>query len=153
MTPVAPVANAALRIKPLRTVVEKVLGIHRDAPMPVANTQTITGWLKKRTKPAKAPARGAVVFFHGCAGGYFEVETSKKSIEVLEHLGYEVLVPKQGCCGLAQQSNGLFDGATQQVLELCDDLRSSGRDLDHHLLLRLLHRHAQARGARDHGRG
>ena len=129
MTPMAPVANAALSIKPLRTVVEKVLGIHRDAPMPHANTQTITGWLKKRTKPAKAATRGPVVFFHGCAGGYFEVETSKKSIEVLEHLGYEVLVPKQGCCGLAEQSNGLFDGASAKVLKLCDDLRASGRDL------------------------
>jgi glycerol-3-phosphate dehydrogenase subunit C len=47
---------------------------------------------------------------------------------VLEHLGYQVLVPKQGCCGLAQQSNGLFDGATKDVLKLCDDLRSAGKD-------------------------
>ena len=129
MTPVAPVANAALAIKPLRTVIEKVLGIHRDAPMPKANTQTITGWLKKRTRRAAAPTRGTVVFFHGCAGGYFEVETSKRSIEVLEHLGYDVVVPRQGCCGLAQQSNGLFDSATDQVLKLCDDLRSAGGEL------------------------
>ncbi|MFT3860063.1 anaerobic glycerol-3-phosphate dehydrogenase subunit C [Micropruina sp.] len=129
MTPLAPVANAALSIKPLRTVIEKVMGIHRDAPMPKANSQTITGWLKKRTKPAVQASRGTVVFFHGCAGGYFEVETSKKSIEVLEHLGYEVLVPKQGCCGLAEQSNGLFDGASEKVLKLCDDLRASGSDL------------------------
>jgi glycerol-3-phosphate dehydrogenase subunit C len=86
MTPVAPVANAALSLKPLRTVIEKVMGIHRDAPMPKANTQTITGWLKKRQKPATKATRGTLVFFHGCAGGYFEVETSKKSIEVLEHL-------------------------------------------------------------------
>ncbi len=129
MTPVAPIANAALRIKPLRTVVEKVMGIHRDAPMPTARTQTLSGWLKKRTPPTRKPTRGAVVFFHGCAGGYFEVETSKRSIEVLEHLGFEVVVPKQGCCGLAQQSNGLFDGATEQVLKLCDDLRAAGKEL------------------------
>ncbi len=129
MTPIAPIANAALRVKPLRTVIEKVVGIHRDAPMPKANTQTLAGWLKRRPKPAKAPTRGPVVFFHGCAGGYFEVETSKKSIEVLEHLGYEVIVPKQGCCGLAQQSNGLFDQATDSVLKLCDDLRRGGTDL------------------------
>ena len=129
MTPVAPVANAALRVKPLRTVIEKVVGIDRDAPMPTARTQTLAGWLKKRPKPTKAPTRGPVVFFHGCAGGYFEVETSKKSIEVLEHLGYEVVVPKQGCCGLAQQSNGLFDAASASVLKLCDDLRSAGSDL------------------------
>ena len=126
MTPVAPLANAVLANKPIRTVVEKVFGVHRDAPMPPAQTQTIQGWLKKRG-PRKTPAtRGPVVFFHGCAGGYFEVETSKRSIEVLEHLGFEVIVPKQGCCGLAQQSNGLFDQATDAVLKLCDDLRKAG---------------------------
>jgi len=129
MTPVAPIANAALHNKPIRTIVEKVIGIHRDAPMPPAQTQTLQGWLKKRKKPVRAATRGPVVFFHGCAGGYFEVETSKKSIEVLEYLGYEVIVPKQGCCGLAQQSNGLFDQASAAVLKLCDDLRSGGKDL------------------------
>ena len=129
MTPVAPIANAALHNKPIRTIVEKVIGIHRDAPMPPAQTQTLQGWLKKRPAQKKAPTRGPVVFFHGCAGGYFEVETSRKSIEVLEYLGYEVIVPKQGCCGLAQQSNGLFDQASAAVLKLCDDLRGAGKDL------------------------
>jgi glycerol-3-phosphate dehydrogenase subunit C len=129
MTPVAPIANAALHNKPIRTIVEKVIGIHRDAPMPPAQTQTLQGWLKKRPAQKKAPTRGAVVFFHGCAGGYFEVETSRKSIEVLEYLGYEVIVPKQGCCGLAQQSNGLFDQASAAVLKLCDELRGAGKDL------------------------
>jgi glycerol-3-phosphate dehydrogenase subunit C len=97
--------------------------------MPPAQTQTLQGWLKKRKAPSKSPTRGPVVFFHGCAGGYFEVETSRKSIEVLEYLGYEVIVPKQGCCGLAQQSNGLFDQASAAVLKLCDELRSAGKDL------------------------
>ena len=132
LTPVAPVANAALSVKPLRKVIQAVVGVHADAPVPVAKTRSFAGWFKKRggsTPNPKVPARGPVVFFHGCAGGYFEVETSKQTIEVLEHLGYEVLVPKQGCCGLAQQSNGLFDGATDKVLKLCDDLRSAGRDL------------------------
>ena len=129
MTPVAPIANAALHNKPIRTIVEKVIGIHRNAPMPPAQTQTLQGWLKKRPAQKKAPTRGPVVFFHGCAGGYFEVETSRKSIEVLEYLGYEVIVPKQGCCGLAQQSNGLFDQASAAVLKLCDDLRGAGKDL------------------------
>ncbi|MDQ7991581.1 MAG: anaerobic glycerol-3-phosphate dehydrogenase subunit C, partial [Propionicimonas sp.] len=129
MTPVAPLANAALANKPIRKVVEKVFGVHADAPMPPAQTQTIQGWLKKRGPRTTPATRGPVVFFHGCAGGYFEVETSKRSIEVLEHLGYEVIVPKQGCCGLAQQSNGLFDQASAAVLKLCDDLRAAGGEL------------------------
>lgn len=129
MTPVAPIARAALNNKPIRKVMEAVIGVHADAPMPPAQSQTFESWFKRRSAPAGPFPRGAVVFFHGCAGGFFEVETSKKSVEVLEHLGYEVLVPKQGCCGLAQQSNGLFDSATKSVLKLCDDLRSAGKDL------------------------
>jgi len=69
------------------------------------------------------------VYFHGCAGGFFEVDAASKAIEVLEHLGYEVLVPKQGCCGLAEQSNGLFESATKSVRKLVADLRSAGADL------------------------
>ncbi|WP_182353264.1 anaerobic glycerol-3-phosphate dehydrogenase subunit C [Flaviflexus huanghaiensis] len=128
MTPVAPIANWALNQKPIRTIVEKTIKIHRDAPMPVATSQSFMGWWKKREKPTNSPL-GPVVFFHGCAGAYFEVETSKRTVEVLEHLGYEVIVPKQGCCGLAQQSNGLFDEAKKSVINLSNALRSAGRDL------------------------
>lgn len=132
MSPLAPIANAALGMKPVRTVIEKVIGVHRDAPMPEAHRETLRAWLKKRPAPVKGegqPDRGPIVFFHGCAGGYFEVQTSKAAIEVLEYLGFEVLVPKQGCCGLAEQSNGLFEQATKSVLKLCRQLRSAGDDL------------------------
>ena len=129
MTPFAPIANAALGNKLVRTVVEKTVGVHRDAPMPTARPRTFANWMKRHKTPTSPRTRGPVVFFHGCAGGYFEVETSIKTVEVLEHLGYEVIVPKQGCCGLAQQSNGLFDDATKSVLKLCDQLRKGGRDL------------------------
>lgn len=129
MSPVAPVANAALNMKPVRYAIEKVIGVHRDAPMPEAHFETLAMWMKKRPERATPVTRGPIVFFTGCAGGYFEVETSKKSIELLEYLGYEVLVPKQGCCGLAKQSNGLFERATKDVLKLCRQLQAAGKDL------------------------
>ena len=133
LTPVAPVANWALRRRPLRVAVEKVVGVHRDAPMPVAQSQSIRGWLRRRSGPTARrpgqPDRGPVIFFTGCAGTYFEVETSKKTIEVLEHLGYRVIVPRQGCCGLASQSNGLFDQARSSVVALAAQLSRAGRDV------------------------
>lgn len=153
LTPIAPIANAALANRPIRKVIEKVVGVHADAPMPTAQTQSFMGWWKKWEKakskastgpsttpdapaspstsrgPAPAGSRGPLVFFHGCAGGWFEVATSIATVEVLEYLGFEVIVPNQGCCGLAQQSNGLFDQATKAVLKLCDQLRSAGQDL------------------------
>lgn len=129
MTPVAPIANAALKVKPLRKLVQAVIGIDADAPMPVAAGRTFEGWWAKRPPRATPAPKGPIVFFHGCAGEFFEVETSIKTVEVLERVGFEVIVPKQGCCGLAQQSNGLFDSATKAVLKLCDDLRSAGKEL------------------------
>ncbi|MGI5951798.1 MAG: anaerobic glycerol-3-phosphate dehydrogenase subunit C [Brooklawnia sp.] len=129
MTPVAPIANAVLGNSLARGLMEGLVGVAKDAAMPTARTQTLHGWLKKRPKPTKAPTRGPIVFFHGCAGGYFEVDASKKAIEVLEYLGFDVRVPKQGCCGLAAQSNGLFDEASDSVLKLVDDLNKAGSEL------------------------
>lgn len=130
LTPIAPLANWGLSQKPIRKVIQAVVGVHEDAPMPKAQSHSFPSWFKKHT-PVRpyGESRGPVVFFHGCAGGYFEVETSKATVEVLEYLGYDVLVPKQGCCGLAQQSNGLLDGATKLVTKLASQLASAGSDL------------------------
>lgn len=131
MTPFAPIANAALANKPIRTMVEKVVGVHRDAPVPKAQPKSFMSWWKTHSKErgeVEAP-RGPIVFFHGCAGGYFEIATSIATVEVLEYLGYDVLVPKQGCCGLAHQSNGLFDRATSSIRKLVKQLNSAGKDL------------------------
>ncbi|AWE42956.1 MULTISPECIES: anaerobic glycerol-3-phosphate dehydrogenase subunit C [unclassified Actinobaculum] len=128
LTPFAPIANAALKNRPIRKVVSAVVGVHEDAPMPKAQRHSFQHWFKRHT-PVAAPTRGPLVFFHGCAGGYFEVETSKATVEVLEYLGYEVIVPPQGCCGLAFQSNGLFDSAAKKVRKLANQLRAAGEDL------------------------
>ena len=37
-------------------------------------------------------------------------------VAILEHNGFEVVVPKQDCCGLPLQSSGLFDDARKVVL-------------------------------------
>ena len=40
------------------------------------------------------------------------------AVAVLEHNGFQVIVPKQGCCGLPLQSNGLFPAARSYVRRL-----------------------------------
>lgn len=129
MTPLSKVANAALDNGAVRKVMEATVGVAAKAPMPPAQPESLHGWLKRRPARQTPATRGSLVYFHGCAGGYFEVEAAKCAIEVLEHLGYDVVVPKQGCCGLAAQSNGLFDQATKSVLRLAKDLARGGRDL------------------------
>ncbi|WP_277063985.1 anaerobic glycerol-3-phosphate dehydrogenase subunit C [Schaalia cardiffensis] len=128
MTPVAPIANWALDVKAIRIAMEKVIGVHRNAPMPRSAGRTFESWFKKHTPLPGSGRKGQVIFFHGCAGQYFEVETSIHSVQVLEHLGYEVLVPHHGCCGLALQSNGLYDESRKYVSKLTHDLRKANRN-------------------------
>jgi len=126
-SPVAPIANAALRIGPIRRLMHATIGIHAKAPLPVAQRRTLRKWLRGR--PVKPGARGQVVYFHGCAANYYEVETGRQTVEVLEHNGFEVISPDHGCCGLPLQSNGLFDDARSAVRRLVRQLRRPGPDL------------------------
>ena len=52
-----------------------------------------------------------MAYFHGCATNHYELEVGKAIVAVLEHNGFEVLLPEQNCCGLPMQSNGDFAGA------------------------------------------
>lgn len=107
----APILNAGAKIKPGRIVIEKIIGIHRDAPLPVFEFQPFRDWFAKHKPQPQAPLRGKVAYFHACAGNYFDTIASKAAVLVLAHNGYDVELPEQNCCGLPMQSNGEFDAA------------------------------------------
>jgi len=44
------------------------------------------------------------------------------TVAVLEHNGFRVVVPPQGCCGLPLQSNGIFDAGRKYVRRLVGHL-------------------------------
>jgi glycerol-3-phosphate dehydrogenase subunit C len=125
-TPVAPLANATLRAKPLRVIGEKLLGVHRDAPVPRFAGRTFRSWARRHQSPASAKR---IVYFHGCGTQYYEPDVGEKVVALLEHNGYQVDVPlEQDCCGLPLQSNGLFDDARAYVLRLARVLAPAARD-------------------------
>ena len=49
---------------------------------------------------------GKVVYFHGCSVQYMEPHIGRHVVEVLEHNGFEVVLPPQKCCGLPLIANG-----------------------------------------------
>lgn len=104
-------ANLALHNPVSRVLAEKVMGIARDAPLPRWSTDgTLNDWLARRQQ-GRLRSNQKVVYFHGCATQYYEPFIGKAAIAVLEHNGYEVIVPPQNCCGLPMLSNGEFDAA------------------------------------------
>jgi glycerol-3-phosphate dehydrogenase subunit C len=124
-TPVAPLANASLRLRPVRLIGERVLGVHRDAPVPGFAGRNFRSWARRHSSPASGRR---VVYFHGCGTQYYEPELGEKTVALLEHNGYQVAIPKQDCCGLPLQSNGLFDDARKYVLRLARVLAPHARD-------------------------
>jgi glycerol-3-phosphate dehydrogenase subunit C len=64
-----------------------------------------------------------VAYFHGCATNHYELEVGKAIVALLEHNGFEVLLPDQNCCGLPMQSNGDFDGARRYAYANLEKLR------------------------------
>jgi glycerol-3-phosphate dehydrogenase subunit C len=124
-TPVAPLANAALRARPMRLLAERVLGIHRDAAVPAFAGRTFHHWAKSHQGPVDGTK---IVYFHNCGTDYYEPDVGEKVVAVLEHNGYRVEIPKQDCCGLPLQSNGLFEDARKYVLKLARALAPHARD-------------------------
>jgi len=123
-TPAAPIANWTLRNKPFRVLVEKLMGIHRDAAMPQFAGRTFQAWARRHRPPA---ATKRVVYFHGCGANYYEPRLGEMTVAVLAHNGFAVDVPKQDCCGLPLQSNGLFDDARAYVHRLAKRLAPFAR--------------------------
>lgn len=122
--PVAPLANWTLGNALIRKTMEKTVGIHHRAPMPRFAGRTFRRWAKRHRSPA---AERTVVYFHGCSTNFFEPRLGEMAVAVLEHNGCKVIVPKQGCCGLPLQSNGLFDPARDYVRKLASVLAPYAR--------------------------
>jgi glycerol-3-phosphate dehydrogenase subunit C len=114
-TPVAPLANFTLSFRPARILAEKALGVHRDAPVPRFAGRRFSRWAREHPSPRTGRK---IVYFHNCGTEYYEPWEGEKVVAVLEHNGFEVVVPKQDCCGLPLQSSGLFDDARRVVLHL-----------------------------------
>jgi glycerol-3-phosphate dehydrogenase subunit C len=124
-TPAAPIANFTLANRPLRLAVEKLIGIHHRAPVPKFAGRTFQRWARRHDQPAAATRR--VAYFHGCGANYYEPRLGEMTVAVLEHHGIAVEVPKQDCCGLPLQSNGLFDDARGYVHRLAKRLAPLAR--------------------------
>lgn len=107
--PVAPLANLALNLAPARWFAEVVFGIARKAPFPPFSRQRFITWFNNRPKPEGTWRQ--VVYFHGCSTQYYEPRVGRAAVRVLEANGFEVIVPRQNCCGLPLLSNGEFKAA------------------------------------------
>jgi glycerol-3-phosphate dehydrogenase subunit C len=120
-TPFAPLANWSFGVKPLRHMIEAVIGVHADAPLPPFAGRTFQS-VAARHRASKTAIR-SVAYFHGCSTNYYEPWLGELTVKVLEHNGCRVLIPRgQTCCGLPLQSNGDFVAARSAARALVKTL-------------------------------
>lgn len=100
--------NAVLSLKTVRKMMESTLAIGSEAVLPK--------YTRKLKHVSYQGARGQkVLYFPGCFTTYNDELTGKAVIAVLEHLGYEVIVPNFHCCGIPLESNGFFQQAEENA--------------------------------------
>jgi glycerol-3-phosphate dehydrogenase subunit C len=119
---VAEAVNAVNRTRAGRVLLEKIAGVHRDAPVPVYHSRSARkslasqGYAVSGAKAANGQAtpetRGQVALFATCYGNRNEPELASDLVAVFEHNDIPVrLVPLERCCGMPS----LELGALEQV--------------------------------------
>jgi len=119
----APLANAALRWVPGRRVMASLTGVAAGRSMQPFSPEPLPTRM-----PSVDPEGRRVAYFHGCFGGYQDVEgEGRAAVELLERLGCTVAIPPQECCGIAAISHGHLDdvraAAERNVATLLDLVR------------------------------
>ncbi|MCF8112602.1 MAG: anaerobic glycerol-3-phosphate dehydrogenase subunit C [Desulfotignum sp.] len=105
-------SNAMLTNKTVRKGMDAALGISREARM-VPYARSLKKWLQNRPEPAPIPeaVKRRVVYFTGCYTRYNDTDPGRDAVAIMEHLGFEVRVPEQNCCGVPLISSGDMDAA------------------------------------------
>jgi glycerol-3-phosphate dehydrogenase subunit C len=108
---VAEVVNAVNRTRAGRVLLEKAVGVHRDAPLPLYHSRTARkalaahGYAVADTAGAAVQAtpetRGRVALFVSCYGNRNEPDLAADLVAIFEHNDIVVrLVPQEHCCGM-----------------------------------------------------
>jgi glycerol-3-phosphate dehydrogenase subunit C len=98
----APITNVAMKTKPIRLVMEGVLGIPADRLFPKYRFKNFNRTYKKKT----ANTKRKVAYYVGCYATYNAPQVAEAFVKVMEYNGIEVVKPDQKCCGVPMFANG-----------------------------------------------
>lgn len=126
---VAPLANATLRIAPVRALFTRALGIHPNRRLPEFAGETFLAWWRKHTPARNGPApRGPVILFPDTFLTYNDPHIGRAAVRLLEAAGYEVIVPERlACCGRPLLSQGMLERARENAAYNVSQLAAHAR--------------------------
>ena len=115
---VAEIVNTLNKTEPARVLLEKTLGVAKDAPLPTFHSRTARShlWSLGTTANANMPSvpltptaqtTGKVAIFTTCYGNRNEPDLAEDLAAVLQHNGLHVtLIAQERCCGMPKLENG-----------------------------------------------
>ncbi len=113
----APISNWCLKSTVFRQLLEKYAGIDRRRTLPAFASQTFVQWFRARGgSRTETGSRGQVLLLPDTFTNHNHPEVGRAATLVLEHLGYEVVIPKTKCCGRPMLGQGMIDKARRNAI-------------------------------------
>ncbi len=103
--------NFAFSAPGISNVLKRVTGFAEGRSIPKLSNTTLKRWLKSRKSTATSAGKKQVYLFADEFTNYHDVGIGQKTVQLLEHLGYEVLLPKHEESGRAFLSKGMLKDA------------------------------------------
>jgi glycerol-3-phosphate dehydrogenase subunit C len=108
----SPIINRFLKGAQVKWAMDRLFKIDKKMDLPGYESSTFRQWFKGH--PSKGNRK--IAYFYGCYINTNEVDVGKATVKVLEANGFEVLLPRQRCCGIPMLGNGDFKGARKMGL-------------------------------------
>ena len=120
-------SNAIVDLSPVRTVMEKTLGISAKRSLPHYASERFDKWFAKNHRDGANRSRGKVILWDDTFVRYHEPNIGIAAVKVLEALGFEVeLAANRKCCGRPAFSQGNLEAAAEVGQHNVDLLNSNG---------------------------
>jgi FAD/FMN-containing dehydrogenase/Fe-S oxidoreductase len=119
--PFASVINNLSSSKAMKWLMGK-FGIASERDFPSLTRQRFSKWWKSQPKAQSINGK-TVILFNDTYNEFNQPEIGKAAIEVLQALGYNVIVPPWSCCGRPLFSKGMLPQAKNMALKVLETLK------------------------------
>ena len=120
-------ANFANSLAPMRALIGKVMNLHPKRSLPKFSTSLYSAWATSPL-PSLASAAPTVALFADCFTTYNESHIGLAAKALLERFGYNVTLPKVGCCARSMISVGMLAEAISTIDATIEQLRPAIED-------------------------
>ena len=113
-TKMSSLVNFTLSQKPVKAVLDGLVGVDHHRTFPKYAGQTFETWFKRYARKKQEAFEHKVSYFHGCYANFNNPKLAKDLVKIMNAIGFGVnLLDKDKCCGVALISNG-FIGQAQK---------------------------------------